>query len=190
MHKKVVFLIFILAVMFLASVAANSGGGGGMLVGYQTSSYPFLEAYPVTNNSFDLIYYGGFGYGVSYDGAIAGGFGFAIMDVSGQSEIAGGFGGFISGLRLIERPINLSIVSWTGIGGISTGIYSATGDEGFMGLLQEVTLEIGFPLLRWFMPTIYTGYQIAGNLIPGVPFRDFFSYTPVLGLRIQWGSFR
>ena len=190
MNKRIWFLTFVLVAMSLSTAWGDSGGGGGMLVGYQTSGYPFLEAYPVSNNSLDLIYYGGFGYGVSRDGAIAGGFGFAIMDVSGQSEIAGGFGGFISGIRLIQRPINLSVVSWTGLGGISTGIYPAAGYQGFFAILQEVTLEIGFPVLRWFMPTIYAGYQVAGNLIPGVPFSTFFSYTPVVGLRIQWGSFR
>ncbi len=112
-------------------VCARSGGGGGMLFGYQTSTYPFLNKYPVTNNSLELVYYGG----------------------------------------------------------ISTGVLPADGYEGFFGLLQEVTIELGFPIIRWFMPTLYAGYQIAGNLIPGVPFDAFFSYTPVVGFRLQWGSF-
>jgi hypothetical protein len=137
----------------------------------------------------NLIYYGGFGYGVSWDRTITGGFGFAIMDAAGRSEIAGGFGGFIGGFRLLDRPVNISIVSWTGLGGISTGILPADGFEGFFGLLQELTLEIGIPVIRWFMPTLFAGYQIAGNLIPGVPFEAFFSYTPVIGFRLQWGSF-
>ena len=108
-----------------------------------------------------VLIFGGFGYGVSYDGAMVGGFGFAIMDVSGQSEIAGGFGGFISGLRLIDSPINLSIVSWTALGGLSTGIYQVDGYKGYFALLQEVTLEVGFPIIPWFMPTVYAGYQVA-----------------------------
>ena len=189
MKKKHLLFVFILIMVATSFVCARSGGGGGMLIGYQTSTYPFLEKYPVASNSLELIYYGGFGYGVSWDGTITGGFGYAIMDVAGDSEIAGGFGGFITGYRLLEKPVNLSIVSWTGLGGISTGILPAFGHEGFFGLLQEVTLELGFPIIRWFMPTVFAGYQIAGNLIPGVPFEAFFSYTPVVGFRLQWGSF-
>lgn len=189
MKKKRRLFIFILMTVTASFVFAGGGGGGGMLIGYQTSTYPFLEKYPVASNSLELIYYGGFGYGVSYDGTITGGFGYAIMDVAGDSKIAGGYGGFVSGFRLLEKPLNISIVSWTGLGGIYTGILPASGYEGFFSLLEEVTLELGFPMIRWFMPTIYAGYQIAGNLIPGVPFGAFFSYTPVVGFRLQWGSF-
>jgi hypothetical protein len=189
MTKKIVFVLCVLLVLSPATLVARSGGGGGMNIGYQTSSYPFLERYPVTANTMELIYYGGVGYGVSWDRTITGGFGYAIMDVTGDSEIAGGFGGFIGGFRLLDRPINISILSWTGLGGISTGVLPAYGHEGFFGLLQEITLEMGFPVIRWFMPTLFAGYQVAGNLIPGVPFEAFFSYTPVVGFRLHWGSF-
>lgn len=189
MRKVKYLVVFILIFMTADVVWAKSGGGGGMLIGYQTSTYPFLEKYPLANNSLELIYYGGFGYGVSRDGRITGGFGYAIMDVAGSSKIAGGFGGFVAGYRFLDAPVNLSIVSWTGLGGISTGVLPVYGFKGFFALLQEVTIEVGLPIIRWFMPTIFAGYQIAGNMIPGVPFRAFFSYTPVVGFRLQWGSF-
>lgn len=172
-----------------APLIAESGGGGGMLFGYQISRYPFLESYDVANNTMGLAYYGGFGYGVTERRGIVGGFGVAIMDIAGTSRIAGGFGGIISGFRIFHRPINLSIVSWTGFGGISTGVYSVNGSRGFFALLEEIVVEVGIPILQWFMPTVFIGYQIAGNLIPGIPFNSFLSYTPVLGLRIQWGKF-
>lgn len=86
-----------------------------MLIGYQIAKYPFIDAYPASSGYPRLVYYGGFGYGVNYDGAIAGGFGFAIMDVAGESGIAGGVGGFLSGIRLIESPLNISIKSWTAL---------------------------------------------------------------------------
>lgn len=187
--KKCCLLISFILVFVSGLATARSGGGGGMLIGYQTSTYPFLERYPLAGNNMELIYYGGFGYGVSWDRSIAGGFGYAITDVAGGSRIAGGFGGFLGGFRLLDRPVNISIVSWTGLGGLYTGIRSASGYQGFFGLLQEVTLELGIPIIRWFMPTLFAGYQVAGNLIPGVPFEAFFSYTPVIGLRLQWGSF-
>ena len=160
-----------------------------MLFGYQASTYPFLENYSVTNNNLGLVYYGGFGYGVSGNRSIVGGFGYAIMDVEGDSGVAGGFGGFIYGFRLIARPIHISINSWTGFGGLSTGTYDTDGGSGFFALIEEITVDLGLPLVKWFMPTVYVGYQIAGNLIPGRPFNSFFIYTPVIGLRIQWGDF-
>jgi len=189
MLKKFFYIEFLLLVCIAASLFARSGGGGGMSIGYQTSTYPFLDRYPVTANTKELIYYGGFGYGVSWDRSITGGFGYAIMDVAGGSKIAGGFGGVIAGFRLLDRPVNISIVSWTGLGGLSTGILPTGGYKGFFALFEEVTVELGIPIIRWFMPTLFAGYQIAGNMIPGVPFRSFFSYTPVVGFRFQWGSF-
>ena len=158
MKKVKYFVVFILIFLSAGFVWARSGGGGGMLIGYQTSTYPFLDKYPVANNSMELIYYGG-------------------------------FGGFVTGYRFLDAPVNLSIVSWTGLGGISTGILPAYGYKGFFTVLQEVTIEFGLPIIRWFMPTVFSGYQIAGNMIPGVPFKAFFSYTPVVGFRLQWGSF-
>jgi hypothetical protein len=182
--------LFTLILLIISTgFTSAAGGGGGMSFGYQTLTYPFLERYPVVNNSLELIYYGGFGYGVSSNRTITGGFGFAIMDVAGESEIAGGFGGFLTGYRLLDRPVNISFMSWTGLGGISTGVLPVGEYEGFFALLQEVTVEIGIPLVRWFMPTVFAGYQIAGNLIPGAPFITFFTYTPVIGFRLQWGSF-
>jgi hypothetical protein len=39
------------------------------------------------------------------------------------------------------------------------------------------------------MPTVFAGYQVAGNLVPGRPFEPFLSYTPVMGFRPAWGKF-
>ena len=39
------------------------------------------------------------------------------------------------------------------------------------------------------MPVFYAGYQVMGNLAPGQPFSDFFSYTPVVGVRFAFGKF-
>jgi hypothetical protein len=55
--------------------------------------------------------------------------------------------------------------------------------------MEEITLELGIPINRWFMPSLYAGYQIAGNLAPGKPFEDFLVYTPVIGMRVAWGKF-
>ena len=175
--------------MIIVSAAMYADGGGGMLVGYQISRYPFLDNYEVAGNTLGLGYYGGFGYGVSDGRGIVGGFGMAIMDMTGNTGIVGGFGGIISGIRIFKKPINVSLVSWTGFGGISTGSYTVDGRDGFFAITEEVALEIGLPILRWFMPTVVVGYQVTGNILPGAPFTSFLSYTPVIGMRIQWGKF-
>jgi hypothetical protein len=40
------------------------------------------------------------------------------------------------------------------------------------------------------MPTVYVGYQLTGNLVPGLPLRESVTYAPVAGIRLSWGRFR
>jgi hypothetical protein len=187
MNRKLAVLLALF--IALAGVDGFTDGAGGMYYGLQTSKYPFLKDYPVRNNSLGLAYYGGYGYGV-HGHTITGGFGFAITDTDGDSGIAGGFGGVINGVRFIDWPVTVSLISWTAVGGISTGNQeSGDGKEGFFAFMEEITLELGLPINRWFMPSLYAGYQIAGNLAPGTPFEDFLVYTPVVGMRVAWGKF-
>ena len=187
MNKKLTILIVLL--VFLSGFGAFADGCGGMFYGLQTSEYPFLKNHPVHNNSMVLAYYGGYGYGV-HGHSITGGFGFAITDTDGDTGISGGFGGVINGVRFIDWPVTVSLISWTAIGGISAGGQeNPDGEEGFFAFMEEITLEVGIPVNRWFMPTLYAGYQVAGNLVPGTPFEDFLVYTPVIGVRVAWGKF-
>lgn len=190
--RKSAYIIGLLLLMPL--VAAFADGGGGVTFGLQTTSYPFLQNLQVPSNSAGLVYYGGYGYGVSGDHGINGGFGYAITDPINKSSLIGGFGGVISGVRLLKLPINLSIVSWTGFGGVYTGLSqtlsgSNTIGKGFFCLSEEVTVELGIPLQRWFMPVFFAGYQVAGNIVPGQTFQTFLSYAPVIGMRLAWGKF-
>lgn len=188
MRRKILFSSFIL---FIAVAFAAADGGGGMFFGYQTSTYPFLkDNYEIPNNSLGLAYFGGYGYGVSWDQVITGGFGHAVLDTEGSSGIAGGFGGVINGFRILKWPFNLSIVSYTGFGGIYTGKHQEVPNKGFFAVSEEIDVEIGLPVFDWFMPVVYAGYQVTGNIIPGTMFQTFLSYTPVIGCRIAWGSFR
>jgi hypothetical protein len=160
-----------------------------MLLGYQVTRYSFLKQnYPISNK-LGLMYYGGFGYGIRGKRKIHGGFGFALSDPTGQTDIWGGFGGVMSGYRLIKRPVTLSLISWTGFGGVYTGRHTTNPGSGYFCISEELDLELGIPLLRWFMPVIFVGYQIAGNILPVPPVRGFLSYTPVVGIRITWGDF-
>lgn len=184
MKRKLLVTAFF-ALVPLASLLAD--GAGGLLCGFQTSAYPFLQNVRVVNNNFGLAYYGGYGYSV-HNHLIHGGFGYVMTDPSGQTAVAGGFGGFITGVRIVEFPISLSIMSWTALGGLHTEAldWHGTG-RGFLVASEELTLELGVPIARWFMPVAFAGYQVAGNLAPGQPFQDFVSYTPVVGLRFVWG---
>jgi len=181
---------FLLALLLSTAplVGTVADGAGGVTCGFQTASYPFLESVRVVNNNYGLAYYGGYGYGVR-DHMISGGFGYVIADPTGESGAVGGFGGVISGVRILRLPIQISIVSWTGFGGIYTGVDQYDRGRGFFCASEELSLEVGLPITRWLMPVVYAGYQVAGNLVPGPAFQAFFSYTPVVGVRLAWGKF-
>ncbi len=177
-------------ILFTVAVTAFADGGGGAFVGYQMARYPFLSNYELPNNSLGLMYFGGFGYGVSSRNWITGGFGYSFLDVSTGSGVAGGMGGFINGYRILRRPVHLSVVSWTGFGGLYTGNHAVNPGRGYFCVFEELDVELGIPLARWFMPVLFAGYQVGANVIPGRPLRDFVSYTPVAGVRVSWGRFR
>jgi hypothetical protein len=183
--KRILALSLILGA---ALAAAYADGGGGFFHGLQTSEYPFLRGYPIRSNSLGLMYTGGYGYGVSGH-QITGGFGVGFSDYGSHTDLAGGYGGVINGARAKFGPLNLMITSWTGLGGIRFTA-AATGETaGYLIATEELDLEIGLALLPWFMPVFYAGYQLMGNLTPGQPFGDFFSYTPVVGVRFAFGKF-
>ncbi len=181
---------FVIALALSAAtvVAAFGDGAGGVSCGFQTASYPFLESVRVVNNSIGLATYGGFGYSV-HDHMISGGFGYVITDPTGSSELVGGFGGVISGVRILRLPIQISIVSWTGLGGIYAGVDPRGQGRGYFCVSEELSLELGLPVTRWLMPVVYAGYQVTGNLVPGSAFQSFLSYSPVVGVRLAWGRF-
>lgn len=174
--------ILALGLILSAAVSAvHADGGGGFFYGLQTPEY-------IPNNSPGLMYTGGYGYGVSGH-QVKGGFGVGLSDFQSETGIAGGYGGVIHGARAKVGPANLMITSWTGIGGIKF-TQAPSGDSlSYLIVTEEIDLEIGLAVLPWFMPVFYAGYQVMGNVAPGRPFSDFFSYTPVIGVRFAFGKF-
>ena len=173
-------------VLLLATVAvlgAWADGGGGTFLGYTLGRQDVPDTVRIPSSGADLMYFGGYGYGVGRWGAMNGGFGFAMLGQDGN-RYAGGVGGFIAGIRVLRVPFHVALVSWTGVGGMATPV------GGYFVGFEEVDLELGLPIVRWFMPTVYVGYQVVGNLIPGRPFGESITYNPVLGVRISWGDFR
>lgn len=188
MTKKRITVLGCVLIAILAAAAASADGGGGFFYGLQTNEYPFLKGYPIRNNSLGLMYTGGYGYGVSGH-EINGGFGVGLSDFESHTGIAGGYGGVIHGVRGLLGPVNIMVLSWTGIGGIKFTQAASSETVGYLIVTEEIDLEIGLPVLPWFMPVFYAGYQVMGNVGPGKPFQDFFSYTPVIGVRFAFGQF-
>lgn len=180
MKTKAFGMALVLSLLCGAGIWAD--GAGGTFLGYTFGNDEIPGTITIPSSGQELLYFGGYGYGVGRWGSISGGFGLAVLD-RGNGGYAGGVGGFVTGIRFLRVP-HVALVSWTGLGGLSAG-----GRGWFVGF-EEVDLEVGLPIVPWFMPTAYVGYQVTGNLIPGLPFRDSFTYNAVAGIRVLWGNFR
>ena len=189
--KRMVRLTFVTLIIFgMGAAAAAAAGGGGITGGYQLGASSLLPAYSTAGAGSGLSYVGGFGYRVNNRGEISGGFGYAVIDQSDQRGIKGGMAGFISGYRILSQPFNLSLVSWTSFGGLYVGSAGPHPNTGYFCVGEELALELGLPLNDKFMPVVYVGYQVSGNVAPGPLFQDYFSCAPTVGVRLAWGKFR
>ena len=169
------FLAVIVAVLVPAGVA-SAGGAGGVAFGAQYYD-PGLS-----NGNHSFTYITGFGYGTSGvpSGRRFGGFGMAIIAADGTT--AGGVGGMLLGHEFHSGPLVAGLTLSYGVGGISYN------DAGYLVLFGEGEFELGVTL-PWMQLTAYAGFQAWGNLVPGFPLRNAVAYTPVLGVRMAWGSF-
>jgi hypothetical protein len=112
----------------------------------------------------------------------------AVLAVGTSPVRAGCVGGFTAGRRLLARPLNLSLVPSTGVGGIDCGNAAAEPAKGsFIGFV-EADLDMNTLISRKFMPMIYTGHQPSGKFVPGRLLESFVRYTPVIGARICSGK--
>ena len=69
--------------------------------------------------------------------------------------------------------------------------WPAAPDWGAQGLALaygSAQAELGMWVLPWMELVGYIGYGAMGNLMPGAPFSRALLRTPVIGLRIAWGS--
>ncbi len=170
----------------------NSGGGvGGAFWGSQRLAYPWEEDsdpyFGATDHQLDYV--GGMGYGISRDGHVAGGFGVGFSEHSdGEDGLSGGFGGVISGRRIIDWPINVLWLIYAGVGGVSDPRSTNKAlQDGVFAVMGETTLEASLPML-FFHPTIYVGYQAIASVGRGDIGEVFLSYAPTIGFRLLWGS--
>lgn len=179
--------VLIIILLLFSSALIFADGAGGILFGTQTAELPLPFNISFKNNSMNLFYSGGFGYGISESNQIIGGFGYSFGDTLEDSDI-GGIGGITIGHRLIGRPLFLALLVNIGAGGIAVNnendIYS-----GHFVLFGELLLEAGIPVIPWCMVSGYMGYQVMGNVITGGFLDTFISYTPVIGVKISFGKF-
>ena len=169
----------------------SGGGVGGAYWGSQRLAYPWEDDSDPYFGSTDhqLNYVGGMGYGISHDGHVGGGFGVAFSEHGdGEDGLSGGFGGVISGHRLINWPINLLWLVYAGVGGVSDPRSTdKTLRDGVFAVMGETTLEASLPML-FFHPTVYVGYQVIASIDHGGMGDVFLSYSPTIGFRLLWGS--
>lgn len=166
MLRKVLLLVFIATGCYLFS------NGGGIYYG----TYTYNDSYANVNLE-DSYYYGGYGYGTSYWGGRAGGFGMVIF---GDYGFQGAYGGMINGRELVSGPVSAAIDLWTGLGYLSYGQTSGVSP------IAELKGEIGLAVLPWFKFALYGGIQ---GVTTFTDFREDFLYSPVFGIKFIWGAF-
>jgi len=193
--KKYQNLVIVAGVLLLTAAvipaALFADGVGGAYWGSQQTTYPWeSQDDPVFSSSADrLDYVGGMGYGIAYDGQVAGGFGIGFTE-SGEEEpgLSGGFGGVISGYRIFQNPLNILALIYAGIGGVSDeNSEDPRLREGSFAVYGEATLEASLPFI-FFHPTLYAGYQVIASVGEGGVGDAFLSYSPTVGVRILWGD--
>ena len=186
MKKTVLVFIFLAASLTICVVPVFGDGGGGIFMGYHVDIDIDDDNLRVDMGNPGYMYSGGYGYGVSgYQ--INGGFGYYLEDKKQSGTLSGGFGGVISGIRILKMPLNVNLVSWTGFGAVQ----QLTGDveKTAFCISEEIALEIGLPVFRWFMPIVYAGYTASMSLSPNSPGEAYVAHNPVLGIRLVWGKF-
>jgi hypothetical protein len=180
MHtRKILVLAAAFAVLPLSMAAA--GGAGGFTWGQQIFDSQ-LSNYDVQGN-----YSGAYGYGVTRHGQRIGGFAMAVHSSSPNEALDGGFAGIITGQEMHAGPFIAAVNLWIGFGGLSATPAVPTG--GSFALFGELDLELGLGFISWMELTGYAGMQAVTSVAGGRSLFSSVMYTPVLGVRVAWGSF-
>jgi hypothetical protein len=184
-QEEIVMRIRILIIAVLIAVIpvclSFAGGAGGMFFGV-----PYFDPY-FSNYDLPIQCMGGYGYGVSSDGQRYGGFGMGFFGGSALGGFSGGVGGVLSGQEFRLGSFVLAVNLLTGIGGLGTDAVGVPG--GYLIAFGQIDAEVGIVVWPWMQISGYGGMQAFANLLPGNPLQDVLYYTPVVGVRLAWGSF-
>ena len=170
--------ILIISALVILPIALAFGEGGFSLG--EQYFIPDLASYDLQSR-----YTGVFGYGVTHGGQRMGGFVLGIHSPEAGEPISGGVLGAIVGQETRDGPLMLAVSLWTGIGSVRS---SGLTEHGELSLFGEATIEVGFTVPRWIQIVAYGGMQAVANVGNGEPFDAVPFFTPVLGLRLVWGS--
>lgn len=198
MSSKTRLLAILAALLILAGAASAEGAGGTFFQIVKPDWNPsFL---PGAQMPYAIDYFGGYGYGVTNDGAIIGGFGIGFLDSgtmgidpswSSKHHIAGGVGGVLVGARLVgTRFMHLDLASRLGLGGL--WYYNPTGtwrNNGYAIVYAEPYAELGVGFTSWMHLSVTLGYTVMANIVPGLAFEDFVNNSPTLGFTLTFGNF-
>jgi hypothetical protein len=172
--RKIVAVALALAVLPLAGASAR--GAGGFTWGQQ-----YFDA-ALSNVDLGAITTGVYGYNVTWGGQRYGGFAMALH----ADRMNGGFVGAIAGQEFRTGPFMTAMTLWSGFGGTDvTPLYSFPGTFALFG---ELSFEAGFGFLPGVMVTGYAGMQVIAAVLPDQGIISNAIYTPVIGVRIAWGS--
>ena len=191
----------------MLSLSTFAEGAGGLLFGFVQPAWNPSLMPKVPGTVPDFEYMGGYGYGVTRDGIIIGGFGLSFLDynvadANASSQLrhfAGGVGGIVVGSRVFGgESAHLDLASRLGVGGMAlwTGSNTSTpgslsdSNTGYMMAYAEPYVELGVGLTSWMHLSATLGYPILGNLIPGKPMTDVSYFSPTIGATLTFGSFR
>jgi hypothetical protein len=129
---------------------------------------------------------GVYGYGVSWRGQRTGGFALAVHSDGATPVVEGGFIGGIAGQEFRRSPFIGAVNLWAGMGGLTAG--RGVPPEGSFAVFGEITAELGAAFMPGVMLTGYAGLQAMSAVSSGEAFFTRVMYTPVIGMRLAWGS--
>ena len=175
--KRIVALALALAVLPLAGAFAR--GAGGFTWGEQ-----YFDT-ALSNADLNARTTGVYGYTVTWGGQRYGGFAMTIHSDTTVPVLEGGFIGAIAGQEMRTGPFMTAVTLWSGIGAINTPVYQRPGS---FALIGELSLEVGLAFLPGVMVTGYAGMQAMVAVVPDQAILTDAMYTPVLGVRVAWGS--
>jgi hypothetical protein len=173
-YRRIAAVALALAVLPLGGAFAR--GAGGFTLGQQ-----YFDA-QLSNKDLGASTTGVYGYNVTWGGQRYGGFAMALE----SDELKGGFVGAIAGQEFRMGPFVTAMTLWSGFGGTDvTPLYS---HPGTFALFGELSVEAGFGFLPGVMVTGYAGMQVIAAVLPDQGIISNAIYTPVMGVRIAWGS--
>jgi len=175
---KVSGIVALLVLLPLAGAFARGAGGFSWGEQYFDPS--------LSNVNLGATFNGAYGYTVTWGGQRYGGFALAAHSDAIVPAFYGGFVGGIAGQEMHTGPFMAAITAWTGFGAIT--VNPVTQGPGAFALFGELTLEAGLSFRPGITFTGYAGMQVIAQVFPEQQIAQNALYSPVVGMRIAWGS--